>query len=78
MNPTEQILEQDKALVRAIEALETIEPSAPIEQAMVSLLLQTYRCRLRGIVATAPAWVAEKILSASQRIGNDELAVWLS
>lgn len=31
MNVTEEILEQGKALVRAIEALDTIEPTGPIE-----------------------------------------------
>lgn len=34
MNPTEKILEQGKAVVRAIESLDTIEPSGPIEQVM--------------------------------------------
>jgi hypothetical protein len=50
MNITEKILQQGKALVRAIEALGTIEPTRPVEKAMVWLLLQAYRQRLRGIV----------------------------
>ena len=75
---TERTLEQGKALVRAIEALETIEPSGPIESAITSLLLKAYRRRLRAMVATAPAWVSEEILSASQRIGDDRAVLWMS
>jgi hypothetical protein len=30
------------------------------------------------IVETAPAWVGEEILSASQRIGDDWVVLWLS
>ena len=36
---TSRILEQGKALVRAIEALGTIEPSGPFERALAGLLL---------------------------------------
>ena len=78
MNSTERILEQGKALVRAIESLETIEPTGPLEQALVWLLLKAYRRRLRAIVSAAPTWVSEEILSASQRIPEDRPAVWLS
>jgi hypothetical protein len=39
------------------------------------LLLYAYRRRLRGIIELAPSWVAEEILSASQRIGDDRAAV---
>ena len=75
---TDRVLEQGKALVRAIEALETIEPTGPIESAMVWLLLQAYRRRLRGIVELAPEWVTEEILSASQHIDEGRAAIWLS
>ena len=78
MDQTERILEQGKALVRAIEALDTIDPTGPLEQAMVWLLLKAYRRRLRAIVGAAPAWVSEEILSASQKISADRPAVWLS
>jgi hypothetical protein len=30
------------------------------------------------IVEAVPPWVAEKILSASERIGDDRAAVWMS
>jgi hypothetical protein len=78
VNRTEKILEQGKALVRAIEALKAIEPSGPDEREMASRLLETYRRRLHAIVASAPAWVSEEILSASQGIGGDRPVLWRS
>jgi hypothetical protein len=75
MSRTNRILQQGKALVRAIEALETIEATGPIEKAIVWLLLQAYRRRLKAIVAVAPSWVGEADLSASQRIGDDRPVV---
>jgi hypothetical protein len=78
MEVAERILEQGKALVRAIEALETIEPTGPIERVQAWFLLQAYRRRLRAIVEAAPSWVTEAILSASEEIGKDRAAVWLS
>ena len=64
----ERVLEQGQAQVCTIEALETIEPSGFAERANVWLLLRVYRRRLRGIVAVAPSWMSEEILSASQHI----------
>jgi hypothetical protein len=60
-NPTttETVIEQ--ALVRAIEAIGTIEPSSPFE---------------RALAAALPGWVTEEILSASQHIGDDRAVVW--
>ena len=78
MNATEKALEQGQALVRAIEALETIEPTGPIERTQAWFVMQAYRRRLLAIVGVGPAWLAEEILSASQRIGDDWPAVWLS
>jgi len=78
LKATERTLEQGKALVRAIEALEIIEPSGPIETAITWLLLKAHRSRLRAIVAAAPAWVSEEIVSACQSIADDRPAVWLS
>jgi hypothetical protein len=75
---TDRILERGKALVRAIEALETIQPTSPFERGMVWLLLQAYRRRLRGIVEVAPDWMVEEILSASQHLDAGRPAVWLS
>jgi hypothetical protein len=74
----ERVLEQGQALVRAIEALETIEPTGPIERVQAWFLLQAYRRRLRRIVELVPEWVAEEIVSASQHIDEGRPAVWLS
>lgn len=78
MDPTERILEQGQAPVRAIEALETIQKLGPLEWVMVWHLLEAYRHRLREIAKAAPSWMGEEILSASQAVGDDRAAVWLS
>ncbi len=48
--------EQGKPLVSAIEALDTIEPTGPIESVITWLLLKAYRRRLWDMVTMAPAW----------------------
>jgi hypothetical protein len=59
---TDRMLEQGKALVRAIEALETIQATGPLERPMVWLLPQAYRGqprvpgRCRDIVQGRPRW----------------------
>jgi hypothetical protein len=58
-DPTNRIIAQGRALVRAIEALGTVEPSVPFERALASLLSAAYTRRLRAIVAVMPAWVGE-------------------
>lgn len=60
MNTTERILHQAGALVGAIEALETIERTGPIEKAVVWLPLQAQRPRLRAMVETGPEWVWQR------------------
>ena len=62
---TNRIIAQGRALVRAIEALSTIQPSGPFERALARLLMAAYKRRLRGIVKLAPTWVSDEILSAS-------------
>lgn len=59
---TERTLQQGKALVRAIGALETIVHTGWLERAMVWLLLQAYRWRLRAIIAVAPHGVPFRLL----------------
>jgi hypothetical protein len=54
---TDRIIRQGQAIVRALEALEIIEPTGSIEAAITWLLLQAHRRRLRAIVGLAPAWV---------------------
>jgi hypothetical protein len=47
---TDRILRQGRALVRAIEALGTIQPTGPFERALARLLMAAYK---RGCVACA-------------------------
>jgi len=74
----DRIILQGRALVRAIEALGTIQPSGPFERALPRLLMAAYKRRLRGIVKLAPTWVSEEILSAPEHIGDDRAALWMS
>jgi hypothetical protein len=64
---TDRILLQGRALVRAIEALGTIQPSGPFERALARLLMAAYKRRLRAIVKVVPTWVSEEMLSTSER-----------
>ena len=73
-----RILTCGPALVRAIEALGTIEPTGPFERALARLLMAAYRRRLRGIGEAAPAWVAEEILNASEHVGDDRPVLRMS
>jgi hypothetical protein len=66
------------ALIRAIEALGTIKPTGPFERALACLLIAAYRRRLGAIIEAAPAWVSERILSASERIGDRRAMLWTS
>ena len=77
-NVTEVVLQQGQVLVRAIEALGVIEPSAPFERAIADLPQAAFKRRLRAIVKAAPSGVTEEILSASEHVGGDRAAVWLS
>ena len=76
-NSTERVLEQGKALVRAIEALETIDPTGQFESFITDLLVAAYRQRLRSIVETAPIWMSEEILGASERNEGREPVQWI-
>lgn len=68
-NATETVIEQGKALVRAVAALSTIEPSNHFERHIAKLLAAAYERRLREIIETVPAEVGEEILSGG---GNEE------
>jgi hypothetical protein len=69
---------KEGVLVRAIEALGTIEPTGPFERALARLLIAAYKRRLQAIVKVVPTWVSEEILSASERIGDRRAVPWLS
>ena len=71
------IIQQGRALVRAIEALGTIEPSGPFEELITGLLLAAYKRRLRGIVEAVPAWMTERILTASEQIKDKRMVLWM-
>ena len=66
--PPDRTIAQGRILVWAIEALDTIEPVSPLERAMTELLQAAYKRCLRTIVAEAPSWVTEEILSANQMV----------
>jgi hypothetical protein len=55
---TDSSIEQGKALVRAIEALSTIEPSGWFERWQAKMLQTAYKERLRAIIAGVPEWAA--------------------
>jgi hypothetical protein len=77
-DPAGRILRQGRALVRAIEALGTIEPTGPFERTLARLLMAAYKRRLRAIVKVVPTWVSEEILSASKHIGEDRPVLWMN
>ena len=67
---TDRIIAQGRALVRAIEALGTIEPTGPFERALARLLMAAYKRRLRAIVRVSPTCVSEEIPSASKQVSS--------
>jgi hypothetical protein len=69
---TDRILTQGRALVRAIEALGTIEPPGPFERALARLLMPAYKRRLRVTVKVVPTWVSEEILAHRSTLGMTE------
>jgi hypothetical protein len=72
LDPTDRLITQGRALVRAIEALETIE------RFVADPLLAVYKRRLRGLVEDAPGWVVERIVGASEGVGDDRMVLWMS
>jgi hypothetical protein len=72
----EHTIEQGRALVRAIEALGIIEPTAWFERTIARLLLAAYKRRLRAIIGAVPAWMGDRILQASERIPAQEAALF--
>jgi pyridoxine/pyridoxamine 5'-phosphate oxidase len=52
-----RIHQQGQALVRAIEALESVQKTGPLERAVTWYLLELYRHRLHEAIKTAhPGW----------------------
>jgi hypothetical protein len=75
---TDHIIQQGRALVRAIEALGTIEPSGLFERLIAGLLLAAHKRRLRGLVEKAPGWVVERIVGASEGVDDEWTVLWMS
>ena len=67
---------QGCALVRGIEALETIDPSASFERAIADVLLKAYRRRLRAIIGAAPTWVGNRIFQVGENILDPRAALF--
>ena len=61
-------IDQGRALVRAIEALEAITPSSGLERLMARSLVEAYRRRLRSIIGAVPGWAGDRVLGASESI----------
>ena len=59
-----------ETLVRAIKALDIIEPTGLFERALVYLLMAAYKRHFCGIVEAASAWIREEILSASGQMSR--------
>jgi hypothetical protein len=72
----DRMIRQGPALVRAIEALEAIEPADDSERARARLLVKTYKLRLRGIIGTAPTWIGNRIFTASESIPDPAAALF--
>jgi len=72
------IITQGRVLVRAIEAIGTIEPNGWFKRKIARFRQAVYKRRLQALVVALPDWVTEEILSASQHIGEDGAVVWWS
>jgi hypothetical protein len=70
---TDGFIAQGRALVWAIEVLDTVQPSRPFEIELAQLLRDACKRCLRDIVAEAPSWAGAEILSASH---VDRLEGW--
>ena len=71
------IIAQGCALVRAVEALDTIESDDPFERMVAELFRAAYERRLMEIVGAAPSWVAEEILGAFEHIDGHLATSWM-
>ena len=67
---TNLIISQGRALVRAIEAIDSIAPSGWFERWQARSLRVIYEHRLHEIVKTAPVWIAEEILAAREQVNE--------
>ena len=73
---TDGFIAQGRALVWAIEVLDTVQPSRPFEIELAQLLRDACKRCLRDIVAEAPSWASAETLSAGQVVQDDRLEGW--
>lgn len=70
------VVEECRTLVRAIQALETIEHCGLFQRVAAWLLLNEYRERLTWYMwGEPPEWAVEEIFSACQSVAEDRPAV---
>ena len=62
---TDSTVAQARELVRAIQALDTIECPDPFERAVAELFQAAYKRRLMEMVEVVPSWMADEIRSAA-------------
>ena len=72
----DRVISQGRALVRAIEAPATIEPSDDSERASARLLMRDRKRRLRAVIAADPPRVDEGTLGASEGIPDPRAALF--
>jgi hypothetical protein len=75
---TESTIAQARELVRAIQALDTVECPDPFERAVAELFQAAYKRRLMEMVEVVPAWMADEIRSASQHIDDGLAPLWVT
>jgi hypothetical protein len=75
---SDQIIVQGRALAQALKALDAIEPDNYLERHIAKLLAAAYERRLREIIETAPAWVAEEISRTDENVNEDRAQVGLN
>ena len=75
---TESTIAQARELVRAIQALDTVECPDPFERAVAELFQAAYKRRLMEMVEVVPAWMADEIRSASQHIDDGPAPLWVT
>jgi hypothetical protein len=63
---TDEMIDQGRALVRAIVALETIEPCSHFEMRVAELFQAAFDRRLQDILDVSPPEIQEEILRARE------------
>lgn len=75
---TDSTIAQARELVRAIQALDSVECLDPFERAVAELFQAAYKRRLMEMVEAVPSWMADEIRSASQHIDDGPAPLWVT